>query len=359
MLSAALPRGVTFVGARIHSDWVEAEYICAGRSVTLRLEHPAQSEHEGVDTRTFRIVAPGTPALDGLVRALARSIQALEGAFAWSHPAGQAERGAMGGACSSLRVPPERRMPDVEELAFRAGIKPALRISCKASEVDDVVRRLEAGGAHVRRGSRVIEGEELALVYVARSGAEAEQLRSVERADDHTLSLGALLGYPACCVAAYDQRARAGTSENDWYRSARAGWVSRPMPRLNALLMVEGRSLLSFDPCRYDCPAAFELASRVADAVREVDSEWLEFAERQLALPIAVDRRGARAHVELEGRIPDGRARIIGAWAPVSPRGDSRDKDRALAERLAGRPVSHEGLADGEAAIVMDFSAGR
>ncbi len=365
MLASDLPEGFTFVGARTHADWVEAKYERAGQSVALRLEHPGQSDRAGVDTRAFRIVAPAAQALDELVQTLARSIAALEADFHWDRPPAPSPPPAP--------PPPDKRTLDIEWLAFRAGIKPALRISCEAADADQVAQRYVAGGAHVRRALRIIEGQELVVVYVARTRARAEQLRRVEGGkgrlawlqdplDDNRV-LGTLLGYPRCCVRAYDRSLRIRARENDWYRSARAAWIPRPAPRLNALLMVEGRSLLSFDPCRYDCPAALELADRVADAVREADREWLEYAEGQLALPITVDRRGARAHVELDRNVPGGRARIIRAWAPASVAGDSRKKDLELADRLPGLRVSRQGLVEESrpirAPVVVDFPAGR
>lgn len=368
MLGNGLPGDFALVAARAHIDWVEAEYTRAGQSLVVRLEHPAQSEHEGVDTRVFRIVAPAGQALDGLVQALARNIEAREGEFRWNQPY-EPRRPPR-----PEPPPPEKRALDVQWLAFRAGIKPAIRISCEAWEVDDVARRFIAGGAYIARGSRFLHDRQVAVIYIAKTAAQAEEMRIIEcgtgvrawvrnRLVHHNLRLGTLLGYPACCVKAYNRRARTWRREHDWYRSARAAWVPRPVPRLNDLLMVEGRSLLSFDPCRYDCPAALELAERIAAAAREADADWLEYADQQLALPIAVDRRGARAHVELEGPSRGGSARIVRAWAPVSTGGDSQKKDLQLAGRLPGRRVSRAGLVEEARStpppIVMDFPAYR
>lgn len=368
MLGTDLPQGFTLVRAQTHAHWIEAEYAHAGRAVVVRLEHPAQSQRQGVDTRTFRIVAPAADTLDGLVRALVRNTEALEHGFHWDRPVTPKRLQHPG------PPPPEQQTLDIEWLAFRAGIKPAIRISCEASEADGLAKRYLEGDAHVRRGSFVIDGRKLAVIYVARSEDEAERLRRIEcdksllswvvdRFEHHNNRLGRLLGYPECCVAAYGRRSRGKGRENDWYRSARAAWVQKPMPRLNALLMVEGRSLLSFDACRYDCPAALALAERLAEAAHEANAGWLAYAEHQLALPIAVDRRGARAHVELDRPIWKGGARIVEAWAPVSLAGSSLQLDVELAYRLRNRFVSRQGLVEDLSGrwppIVMDFSADR
>lgn len=272
-----------------------------------------------------------------------------------------------------LIIPPgSERSLDIQWLAFKAGLKLAMRVSCDPSSADAIERRYRAGGAQVRRGLRVIDGERQAVVYVAQTAARAEELRNLDCGTTpiawvrnffvgHDRELGTLLGYPACCVQAFQRRARPRL--DDWYRTAQNAWMARPAPRLNVLLMPEGRSLLSFYPCRYDCEAALELADRIADIAREADAAWLDFVEHQLALPIAVDRTGARAHVELDGPIRDGKARVVRAWAPVDARGNSLLQDRELAGRLAGRPVSALGRvssgARGPEPLVIDFSAGR
>ncbi len=260
---------------------------------------------------------------------------------------------------------------DVEWLAFKAGLKPAIRISCEPADAESVERRCRAGGASVRRATQSIEGRRLSVVYVAHSAKQAEELERIEsgkrlrgwlpaQSGNHSRRLGRLLGYPACCAEAFHGRRHTRRLDDDWYRSACDAWVARPEPRLNVLLMAEGRSLLSFDPCRLDCIAALELADRVASAVRKVDAAWLAHTERQLALPIVVDAAGARAHVELDEAIPSGSARIVRAFAPVAPAGGSRERDLALAGRLPGSPLSPRGRVQwsspGPEPLALDFS---
>ena len=44
------------------------------------------------------------------------------------------------------------------------------------------------------------------------------------------------------------------------YVSSRAAWVIAPDARVNPLLMRAGAQLVSFYPCRFDCPRAVALA---------------------------------------------------------------------------------------------------
>lgn len=274
---------------------------------------------------------------------------------------------------TSDAVQPRQRQLDVEYLAFSRGIKPAVRISGTTEEVEAAERRYRELGAEVRRGRRVIASAERWIAYVAHSDREAERMRYLDgvaptltwlrkRWNDPNVELGRLLGYPDCCVKAFGRRARGRRlkTEHDWYRAACAARLARSDFRLNVLLMAEGRSLLSFEPCRYDCANALELRSLIADAVRADDPEWLDYVECQARLPIAVGPDGARAHVELDRRIGQGGARIVRAWPPVAPRGTSQEKDVGLARRIEHLVVTADGwvplgLAK-PAPVVVDFS---
>jgi len=354
-----LPSGVAFVGARTHAESVEAHYRYKGRSVVLRLEHPAQSSRAGTDTRTFRIVAPAVHDIRGLIQALARSIEAHEQEFHWEEPLENRP---------PQPPPPERRALDVQWLAFQAGIKPAIRVSAAAHELEEIESRYRSLGAYVEPSRHQLRLGRQAywIAYVAHSAREATELKlteeaSVRASDRDAMKLGRLLGYPECCVKAFCSRDRRG-KENDWYLAARDAWVARPLPALNVLLLSERRHLVSFEPCTYDCSRALELAERTAEALARVDKPWLDYVMTELARPIAINAAKDRAHIELDGPIGS-EPRVVRAWAPEGPDGTSRPGDAALSRQLPGRRVSRRGLIalkrGARPLIAVDFAAGR
>ena len=176
--------------------------------------------------------------------------------------------------------------PELELLAFALGIKPALRLSF------DPPRASEAAARWRKRGFEVVEARvgDATLLYVARELGVADALSEVEArilpgarrargrdaADAAHRELGRLLGYPACCVEAFVERARAGVTRGKG-GVARAELVvatedaasrtERFFARLNVMLRGR-RALIPFDPCRFDCPIALRWAGAVLDAQR-------------------------------------------------------------------------------------------
>jgi len=272
-----------------------------------------------------------------------------------------------------VELPVERRRVDVEWHAFAAGAKPAVRLALAPGDADEVASRYaELGASTARTATITFQGAPAVLVYAARTADDAEALRDLEarilaRAPDrHALmrELGRRLGYPPCCAAAFVARSRRDTSWRrllfgrtvDTFQAARDGWVAKPRPRLDDLLRREGRALVSFQPCRYDCEHALEVADRIAEVVRGVDAGWLAWVEGELARPIAVAANGARAFVDLD---EEPVRRIVRATAPVDPGGRSLAPDVDLARRLAGRSVGERGRIGGLGArapvVLLDF----
>lgn len=257
-------------------------------------------------------------------------------------------------------VAPSARRVDVELRALEAGIKPALRLSAEPGEMDAMAARYKARGHQVVRAEIRPYGRRREIAYVASTRDVLDELAHLEarltrprltsrEPIECTRAIGERLGYPSCCVEAFIRR----IAPRPWagartqllrrmnaitYLGVRDAWVPRGNPRLNSHLLAEGRSLISFEPCRYDCPAAGAVADRIADVVGREDPGWLAFVEGELARPIAVDRRGARAHVDLEPT-----RRVRAASAPTGPLRATREQDIALAARLAGRVVDVNG----------------
>ncbi len=208
---------------------------------------------------------------------------------------------------------------DTEGLALRAGAKPGLRISADALGAPDIAARYQSFGcsvalAHARVGR---DRRPRVLIYVAPSAQAAIGLRAAEHhlLEPHlsdrdraffTRELGLRLGYPACCVDAFADRILRGSGRlhagdrdrhDDDFVAASDGWVARPDWRLNSLLMRQRARLISFTPCRLDCPAAQAQAAVIHRLVREHASAAAPVLEDMLQRPLVIGPTGARAWV--------------------------------------------------------------
>lgn len=132
------------------------------------------------------------------------------------------------------------------------------------------------------------------LFYVGRHGdAELQRLAALERVTPGHPEIGALLGYPACCVAAYPMLAAAGS----WVGAllgaspqAAAGWAS--CNDLATFLDIRAR-LFDWFPCRLDCPVAHALRLRwLASARARGLGEQIDAAMRVRAVPLLVSPAG-------------------------------------------------------------------
>ncbi|MEB2312583.1 MAG: hypothetical protein OZ921_04865 [Sorangiineae bacterium] len=272
---------------------------------------------------------------------------------------------------------------DVEWCAFRAGLKPALRLSAAPDEADAIAARYRAGGAWIAMSEPVALRERVTrLVYVAGTERGAALLVQLERRllnapsrraqREASLELGYRLGYPRCCVEGFVYRNHGPPSSalasllarrlgHDAYKGARDAWVARPLPRLNVLFMPARRGYLSFDPCRYDCELARALAERTADAVAAEAPAAVAEIDAELACAAAISASGARARVVLE-RGPKRRLRVAHAEAPRDLDGVASDADARFARALVAREVGRRGLVLGgwsfSPPVVVDFAAG-
>jgi hypothetical protein len=161
--------------------------------------------------------------------------------------------------------------PHPELLLFRSKMKPALRWKLASQHAEREATSFTASGASVARLSSS-DGDE--ILFVSHSAEVASALREAEmqtRADAMPspahAAIGRLLGYPACCVEAFQQRlAGAGMSLNhidDEDAIAAADALTRSKQtfgRLNYFHMRTGDALISFYPCRFDCHEAMGYA---------------------------------------------------------------------------------------------------
>lgn len=257
---------------------------------------------------------------------------------------------------------------DPEQAALQSGLKPALRLRPPHTQ-------LTATGARYRAaGFAVLEHRD--TIYVARSEHDCDELCELEarlrrdivgtRRAREQRRIGALLGYPPCCIEAFVDRYVAEPNQlvawlarrpAEIWRAARAAWVAAPRPRLNTLLGGEGTRIVSFEPCRFDCAAASAQADAIFDVLSAADRERAAELDRRLAEDVVVLTTGACATLRLEqGRIEE----VFPCRSDVR-RSLSR-RDHALLLSLIGARVGFDGwLMSGShpRPVVVEFGASR
>lgn len=197
-----------------------------------------------------------------------------------------------------LSLPPE----PFELWSFRAGIKPVAFLTVRPEEVD---RTLAYFGAvhHERRERRVQvgaqdcwqdrrdEGEPRFELYIARDAELARRAAHLQAEVDPSVALrdiGALVGYPSCCVEAFAQQDdRANNSRNRYYSQARTlrpdGSTQTPWPwELNNLHTM----IVPFYPCSYRCAAALTWARACLVEMARIHPENVGELQRTLSQPV-------------------------------------------------------------------------
>jgi hypothetical protein len=171
-----------------------------------------------------------------------------------------------------LALPPE----PFELWAFRAGVKPVAFLTVNPADVERTLAFF--GDAHHERRERRVHvdaqdrwtdrrdhGEPRVELYIARDAELARRAARLQAEEDPTRALaeiGALVGYPPCCVAAFArQDDRANNSRNRYESRARTlapdGSTPAPWPwELNNLHTM----VAPFYPCSYRCAAALAWA---------------------------------------------------------------------------------------------------
>jgi hypothetical protein len=235
-----------------------------------------------------------------------------------------------------------------EELALRLGLKPVLRLLTDPSGVDQLAAHFGRDGlptlatTTLRRESSVdglfVTGrapgsDPRVLFYAGRSAAEVEEAAALDseivdssplhlalrpwrlwRSGKVTRRLGALLGYPACCVEAFCALGR--VPDNATPIAAAAARSVRFDPLLdNVSLSI--CHLIGWFPCRYDCPASAAVAQSVLAGLAEQDADGARTLHRYLAMPrlYADDRRQIIFDGEL---VAPGRVRYRAVHTPYA-----------------------------------------
>ncbi len=148
-----------------------------------------------------------------------------------------------------------------------------------------------------------------------------------------TLEMGALLGYPRCCVERFARIAEQNDTTLAW--ALLPGVPHAPASPLTQWLQ-PGLALLSHSPCDLNCTASIALGTRVLEAVDAQQpgftARWRSFAARLQV----VDQRGNRMALAVDGPLETGAT--VTAADVLASGGDDPDV-ATRARRLVGRTV--------------------
>lgn len=133
----------------------------------------------------------------------------------------------------------------------------------------------ETGGKHVH-------GRSHAIVAVAGNDADLELVTRLQRARD-TRAMGALMGYPTCCVEAFlAQPDRRDNAENERWTLRRTDGAPLD-PRLGRLGPVR---LVSHHPCRADCAASIVIADATLARIGAASPDAERWVRETLQQPV-------------------------------------------------------------------------
>jgi hypothetical protein len=224
-------------------------------------------------------------------------------------------------------VPP----PEPFELwAFRAGVKPVVFLTVPPEDVERTLSFF--GDAHCERRHRRVrveaqdrwtdqreEGEPRVELYIARDAGLARQAAHLQAEVDPTRAareLGALVGYPACCVDAFArQDDRANNSHNRYHSQARTlapdASTQAPWPwELNNLHTM----IVPFYPCSYRCERALAWARAALAEMARVYPAFEEELRAALARPVLYFDH--EHQLVLDGECAGGRVAYRGVAVP-------------------------------------------
>lgn len=145
--------------------------------------------------------------------------------------------------------------------------------------------------------------------------------------------LGRLLGYPACCAEAYNERWPQVLEQHQGDPSIPSLLSSGTAPydwRVNIFSRYLGHHLIQHFPCRFDCEGSLALAARCADALARHEPDVLREIEQHLRAPVVYAERGGIAVLPgadvcvAEGDLRvDYDPRLVRATLPAAPLGQA------------------------------------
>lgn len=188
---------------------------------------------------------------------------------------------------------------DMQLLAVRSGLKPAVRYLLPVAAADERARQFQQQGQQHGMQVRFAESRfsydherkwlvpnpagERRILYVGRSASHLDELAHAEaavlaqsRLDEEASrglheAMGALLGYPECCTRQFNLSGQEQNTANAlaaWDRSQRRSYL------LNTLALSHF-SYVPWSPCRFDCEASLQYAQQLE---RELAREYPRLA---------------------------------------------------------------------------------
>lgn len=242
----------------------------------------------------------------------------------------------------SLSPPPEAELP-LEALAYRLELRAAVLLTVEPHD-EERVRALLPGIA--LRRERIVEAQAargsarlVVDLYAARDRKIAEKLAELHGQDpaEAASSLGALLGYPACCVQAFvAQVDHADESYGRYAIAARTSFGPGPWP---AVLDDTSLRLSPHDACTYRCESSREQASALLAALRTERAELHRAIVDYLRGPVLYFDR--EHQLRFEGSVSEGGIAYRSVSLPWS--GSPPFAQLAAAVALGDRLVLGEG----------------
>lgn len=280
-----------------------------------------------------------------------------------------------------LALPPE----PFELWAFRAGVKPVAFLTVRPADVEPTLAFF--GAAHCERRDRMVqvgaqdcwkdrrdEGEPRVELYIAHDADLARRAAYLQAEVDPTAAMreiGALVGYPPCCVEAFArQDDRANNSRNRYESQARTlapdGSTHAPWPwELNNLHTM----IVPFYPCSYRCERALAWACACLAEMARVHPAVVAALRAALARPVLYFDHDHQ--LVLDGEYVDGRVSYsavaltesappqLTALAAALRLGNQLSlDDRRLRVERDGRPVLNLTRTDPALGFIAPFGAG-
>ena len=168
-------------------------------------------------------------------------------------------------------------------LAERLLLDPSSRVHQHLAERLDAERTPHQGP--LPTAERV---QERRALYVSNDITLAERAKALDRMaessreSDGAIELGALLGYPPCCVEAFSALPRRWP--NRFPIAAAMARTTRFEPRLNNVAL-DRFAWIAWFPCSYNCEASLRIANAAAEAMSKDQPGRVTDADRRLAHP--------------------------------------------------------------------------
>ena len=178
----------------------------------------------------------------------------------------------------------------MEEISYREGLKPVLYLTGDDAMVERLNQRYEEHHVEVVSAA---PGESLGHgvatshnhIFISQEAEKAITMGDVYRGGDPTAQaypLGELMGYPACCSAAFAAMADRSNDSEIVYNVADRE-CSAPHPLLN----LGSANIVPFYPCSFDCKEAVKWAEKTLEGLfpESEDQDKRTWVKDQMARP--------------------------------------------------------------------------